>query len=185
MSITEDYQEQLSLHSAFLKFMKELTGFAFESNLLVYAGAIYDTSTYHVSKTLTSYLSIFSKLKLCQKPVAFVQKANNLPLPKWCTDDVIKYSEELFALSLNSWSWTQKLKRLNSGALLRKILKNMNLNNDTTNPNKMYLYSGHDVTLSALTRAQNITTFKIPPPGSAIIIEKYKDTQNVDYTKVN
>lgn len=61
----------------------------------------------------------------------------------------------------------------------------MNSNSKTEKPKKMFLYSGHDVTLAALTRAQNITSFRIPPAGSAIIIEKYRDTQAAEYVKVN
>lgn len=61
----------------------------------------------------------------------------------------------------------------------------MSENRNAKVPKKIYLYSSHDVTLAAFTRAQNITSFSVPPVGSAIIVEKYKDTQKIEYVKVS
>lgn len=108
----------------------------------------------------------------------------NLPLPMWCTDDIYNTLEEMFVFSLDAMSMTQKLKRLNGGILIRQMLENISRNNNSTGTEKIYLYSSHDLTLAGFTRAQKMMTFKFPPFGSAIIMEKYTDNQNNKYIKV-
>lgn len=94
-------------------------------------------------------------------------------------------SGELFSFGIDSMSSTQKLKRLNGGTLIRRFLEDIKENNIASKPRKIYLYSGHDVTLAAFTKAQNITSFDIPPFGSAVVVEKYRDDRNIEYIKVS
>ena len=108
----------------------------------------------------------------------------NLTLPRWYSDDLLKPIMELFEIGLDTMSLTQRLKRINGGTLIRKVIENINANNNSSEP-KIYLYSTHDLTLAAFTRAQGVDSFKHPPYGSAIIVEKYRDDKNMEYIKVN
>lgn len=108
----------------------------------------------------------------------------NLPLPTWCTDEIFKCNEDLFKTYLDALFLTPTLKRMVSGGLSKRVLENMNSNRKYVAPRKIFMFSCHDVTLAVFARAHNISIFKLPPFGSAIIVEKYKDSQMAEYVRV-
>jgi len=108
----------------------------------------------------------------------------NLTLPEWCTDEVYRKMQDIIVLEYEIRSYTTQLKRLNGGMLIKKFLENMNLNNESTNPRKMYIYSGHEVNLAAFARAHNISEPRLPDYGSMFIFEKLRDEENNLYIRV-
>lgn len=109
----------------------------------------------------------------------------NLPLPNWYTDSVYENLEKSFKLTLDGMSWTPQLKRLNGGTLVKKFIENINDNRDADKPKKIYLYCTHDLTLYGFSKAQDFEAFYLSPFGSALIMEKYTDSQKSEYLKVS
>lgn len=89
---------------------------------------------------------------------------------------------ELFIIGLESMSLTQKLKKLNGGTMVKQVLENINKN--SVNRKKIFLYSTHDLTLSAFLIANGIEITKPVEFGSAIIVESYKDDQHDVFIRV-
>ena len=113
-----------------------------------------------------------------------MQKNRNETFLSWFTDEVEKTLEDLIVLAYEYFSFTPRLKRLNGGVMVREIVKNLDVKHCNSNSKKMYLYGTHDFTIAAITRALDIETFKMPPFGSAVIIEKYKSEFKSEYIKV-
>lgn len=82
-------------------------------------------------------------------------------------------------------SLTAQLRRLNGGTLVRQFIENINSNRQAGVPKKMYLYSAHDLTLHAFSKAQDFEAFNLPPYGSALIMEKYTDSKTSEYLRVS
>ena len=93
--------------------------------------------------------------------------------------------KEIAGFSLDSWSSTRELKRINGGHFIKMFLKNMNLDDAAINPRKMYLYSGHDYNLYGVLRSQGIDTIKFLDFASALILEKLKDAKDHIYVRVS
>ena len=109
----------------------------------------------------------------------------NLPLPDWYTDEVERTMMEVERFTLDSWSSTTELKRINGGHFIKTFLENMNLDNAVINPRKMYLYSGHDCNLYGVLRSQGIDTIKYTDFASAVILEKLRDAKDQFYVNVS
>ncbi|XP_029165961.1 venom acid phosphatase Acph-1-like [Nylanderia fulva] len=145
----KEVRDKIAIYKDFYKFFSEKTGLVIEEPLFVY----------EVFNLLTA------------------QKAMNLTLPEWCTDEVYRKMQDILVLEYDIRSYTTQLKRLNGGTLIKKFIDNMNVNNHHTNPRKMYVYSGHEVNLAAFARVHNISEPRIPGYGSTFIFEKLRDEQ--------
>lgn len=82
-------------------------------------------------------------------------------------------------------SLTPELSKLNIGPLVRRFVENMDVNEEVTNPRKIYLYSGHELNIAAYTRSHGIKEFRYPDYSSAVILEKLRDSQNELYVRVS
>lgn len=108
----------------------------------------------------------------------------NLTLTKWYTEENFAKLTKLAKFYLNSLSYTDTLKRLNGGSLLKRFIENMNHHNMKSAHRKIYLYSGHDKTVYSFLKANNITLSWMPDYGSSVIVEKLSDERNRVYVKV-
>ncbi|KAI4497965.1 hypothetical protein M0802_006789 [Mischocyttarus mexicanus] len=127
-------------------------------------------------KTLNEAYEIFNLLAS--------QKAMNLTLPEWCTENIYKKLEDIVFLEYEIRSYTPKLKRLTGGMLIRQFIENMNINEERKNPRKIYLYSGHEINIAAFTRAHDIHIPKLPSYGSTIIVEKLRNIEGKLFIKM-
>ncbi|XP_058791959.1 venom acid phosphatase Acph-1-like [Phymastichus coffea] len=108
-----------------------------------------------------------------------------LPLAKWYTPDVREHLEELVELALDTLiTGTKEMQKLGAGSLVKTFIGNLNLNGKNEKPKKMYLYAGHDVNLHLFARAHGLQPFRIPPFGSAVILEKFHDPKNQTYVRL-
>ncbi|XP_058801270.1 venom acid phosphatase Acph-1-like isoform X2 [Phymastichus coffea] len=112
-----------------------------------------------------------------------VHKEMNLPMPSWYTDELYSDLNEAKEFYLNALSYTDILKKLNGGPIVRRFLKNMNDTHWKTNKRKIYLYSAHDKTLHAFLKVHDVLDVKQPKYGATIILEKYRGEQNQSYVR--
>ncbi|XP_011499456.1 PREDICTED: venom acid phosphatase Acph-1-like [Ceratosolen solmsi marchali] len=101
------------------------------------------------------------------------QRSMNLSLPNWCPEGVFNLLNEIAYLHFNLESYTQALKILNGGPLVRRFLESM-LRSKSRNNIKIYLYSGEDHNVAAFSRALDRRFPRVPNYGNAIILEKYR-----------
>lgn len=85
---------------------------------------------------------------------------------------------EISIISMQAATLTFELKMMNAGLLLKEMLENIN----NKNHQKIYLYSGHDLTVMALTESLEIENFGFPGFGSALILETWLDIKNKNET---
>ncbi|XP_011310110.1 venom acid phosphatase Acph-1 [Fopius arisanus] len=100
-----------------------------------------------------------------------------LPLPNW-TRGIFPEGgvKELALLNLRIKSYTQRLKTLNGGMILRNFTGNMQNAIDETEPNaKMVLLSGHDENIAGLLITLGVFESDHPQYSSAIFMELLED----------
>lgn len=108
----------------------------------------------------------------------------NLPLPEWCTDEVYEKLQATVKIEYDIRSHTPFMKRLNGGALIKRFIQNIKVNEMRDRPRKIYLYSGHEVNIAAVVQALNLSEPELPPYGCAIILEKLRDSTGKSYIRV-
>lgn len=109
-----------------------------------------------------------------------MQKIFKTPMPKWWTKELGEEIRKAAKFYLETLSYNPELIKLNGGAMVKRMLRNMN----STSKRKVYLYSGHEFTVYALAKAHKVTLDQSPPFGSALILEKHRDAQGHSYVKV-
>lgn len=118
----------------------------------------------------------------------FIEKKYNLTTPK----EVESYWDEFeeFALTALQWVYgSPKILKLRAGPLLQNMIENMNrkINGDMPK-RKVQVYSSHDINISALLLALNITDVARPPYGATLLIELHQmsdDTKSVRLLYLN
>lgn len=108
-----------------------------------------------------------------------------IPSPDWYTLEVKQLFEDLKLTLKDPYTATSKLRRLGPGPLIKTLVDNMNLKKIYKNPRKIYLYSGHGSNVEMFYRAHNIKQFRYPPFGSAMILEKLRDSNDRIYVRVS
>lgn len=88
-------------------------------------------------------------------------------------------------LYLNSLAYTPALARITGGPLVRLMIENLQATINNLDARKIYLFSGHEYTVDAVTKAHNVTFLKTPPFSSAFIHETHKDELGNVYVKVD
>lgn len=111
----------------------------------------------------------------------------NLTLPEW-TNEI--YPEPLYSLASKVYGYLNTnpdVRRINSGYLLAKILKDtVSKIQNILKPaeRKMFLYSGHETTLGFMLDTLGVFKPHIPPYGSAILFEVHRKNDQ-HFIKVN
>lgn len=111
----------------------------------------------------------------------------NLSRPKWLTEEALENLENLVSKNYDYIKISESLKKIVAGPMIEKFLHNIkNSNKKRNGGKKIYLYSGHDYNIAAITRVHNFIDIpRIPDFGSGIIIEKLRGKDNQVYLRVN
>ena len=102
----------------------------------------------------------------------------------WTPEEQLKVVEQLFPSREMAFRYSYDspvIKRLKAGGLVRELNKNIESLVKDRNNMKLYVYSAHDTTLTALMMALDIFNGKIPPYGATLLIElheKWNSAQN-------
>lgn len=110
------------------------------------------------------------------------QKISNLKLPEWVVENEEKM-KNLATLGLAAFTFTNSTKRLKGGPLLGEVVKHVSqkvlglLKPDR----KLFLYSGHDLTLVSVIRALGFEEGFKPEYGASIIFELHQPLDEGDH----
>jgi hypothetical protein len=112
----------------------------------------------------------------------FIEKENNMNLPKWAQDNYEKIIE-LGSYIYHFYYLTNEQARLVAGGILNQL--RVNIQTKTTNyssvKSQLSLYSSHDTYVAALVKLLNLTEhIRQPPYLAAIILELHKSSNNQD-----
>ncbi|KAK9302832.1 hypothetical protein QLX08_005321 [Tetragonisca angustula] len=111
------------------------------------------------------------------------QESLNITLPEWATEEVQTKMKPIVELEYQIRSYNTLMKRLNGGHLVQEFIKNMNAKRNQTSP-KVYVYSGHEINVAAFAKAHNFVEPEIPSFGSAIIVEKLRDSKGKHFVQL-
>ncbi|KAK1137346.1 hypothetical protein K0M31_001858 [Melipona bicolor] len=111
------------------------------------------------------------------------QESMNITLPEWATEKVQKKMIPIVKLEYEIQSYNMLMKRINGRHLVKKFIKNMDAKTNQTSP-KIYVYSGHKVNIAAFAKTHNLIEPKIPSFGSAIIVEKLRNSTGKHFVQI-
>lgn len=109
----------------------------------------------------------------------------DLPGPEWLTKDVMSRLVDYYRMYIDLESARPNLKKLNAGAIVKKLLENVKQNNVRNVDRKIYLYGVHDTHVGALARTLKIPDHKVPSYGSTIVLEKLRSNLGHEYVRVS
>ena len=110
----------------------------------------------------------------------------NLTTPEWATNETIQTLKDLYETGKDIEAYNDKLKKFSGGPMIHEFLKNVKAQDTKRNKRKIYLYGGHDINLAHVQRTLGIKKyFGYPNYGSAIIFEKYRNSKNHKFVRVN
>lgn len=109
----------------------------------------------------------------------------NLPAPEWLTKDVMLGLKGYYKMYMDFESARPILKRLNAGAIVKKLLRNIKRNDIRDIDRKIYLYSVHDSHVGGLARTLKIPDHQVPVYGSTIVLEKLRSNLGNEYVRVS
>ncbi|XP_015524620.2 venom acid phosphatase Acph-1 [Neodiprion pinetum] len=114
------------------------------------------------------------------------QMAANLVLPEW-TKEIYPDGQlyEAATVQYESASFTNNLKKLNGGPLVRKISEDMSAVRSGTTPadRKIYLYSSHETNIGAVLNTLGVYEPHVPQYSSGIVVELW-EKKNEYFVKV-
>ncbi|CAD1479973.1 unnamed protein product, partial [Heterotrigona itama] len=143
------------------------------------------------NKQLFDYLDYYTGINMTVDPIfsTYVlhhflksQESMNIAFPEWATNEVQKQMIPIVELEYEILSYNVLMKRINGGHLVKEFIKNMNAK---ANPSpRIYVYSGHEVNIAAFAKAHNFIEPRIPSFGSAIIVEKLRDSIGKHFVQI-
>uniref|UniRef100_A0A0N5CE58 Acid phosphatase 5 n=1 Tax=Strongyloides papillosus TaxID=174720 RepID=A0A0N5CE58_STREA len=97
-------------------------------------------------------------------------------LPSWVNETVMHKIIQLYDISSKYIYHTDILKRLKAGPLFREIMKRLNkkINGQLDRREKLYVYSAHDTSVSAILSSFGITPDIFPLYASLVLVELHK-----------
>lgn len=131
-----------------------------------------------------------------------LQHLHNLTLPSWANSTVYEKLQLFKGLSFIWNVQTEEMKRLKVGPLLRRLLEEMKAKVDASylilgdddgefddiqpyedpiSYRKMYIYAGHDSTITAFLETLKLFQPHVPPYASALILELHKEPGTNDF----
>ncbi|XP_020285852.1 venom acid phosphatase Acph-1-like [Pseudomyrmex gracilis] len=166
------------------RYIREFKAFLRQRSTQALINRYQDTLTYltkHTGKTIDRPYSVLHLYNLFKE-----QSANNLTLPEWTKTVYPKPMDEIAALSFKFASYTDTLKRLNGGMMLRRIVNDIEEHQagKALPDRKAFLFSSHELNVAALVYALGINEVKLPAYGSTVIVETYRDKLGLYYIKV-
>ncbi|GJQ66093.1 hypothetical protein Trydic_g5771 [Trypoxylus dichotomus] len=133
---------------------------------------LYNYLSQHTGDTIQSILAVEFLYNTLE-----IEYLNNLTLPEWTKMVFPNKMKNLAALSLAMFTKTDFMKRMHGGALVKEIIDNIKRKRaGILKPNrKIFLYSGHDLTVVSLMRILGFGELLKPEFGAAIFIEHHKE----------
>ena len=111
----------------------------------------------------------------------YLQKCHNLSIKKCFTEEILEKLAEASALHYDMLTGNPTLLKLSNGLLIKKFIENMK----DAKGRQIFLYSGHDVNITGVSKAHKFDIpKKLPDFGATLILEKYKDANQEIYVKV-
>lgn len=88
------------------------------------------------------------------------EKDFKLPLPDWADEVLSEPLQEIAAMNLALFSWTEEMKKIMAGPVIADLTNNMlerlKQPREGSIAKNIYIYSGHDLTISTITRSLNL-----------------------------
>ncbi|XP_077999647.1 prostatic acid phosphatase-like [Glandiceps talaboti] len=107
------------------------------------------------------------------------ETVENKTIPEWVTKDVAKKLKDLmdYTYELMHDNNDTAMRRLSRGVLLNEVVEHMKMKAAyPDNPAyKMYMYSGHDTTVSGFLSAMTVFNYMWPPTASCVIVELHRE----------
>ncbi|XP_059491022.1 uncharacterized protein LOC132205771 [Neocloeon triangulifer] len=111
--------------------------------------------------------------------ILILQKELGLPLPEWASDQVLQSMKQLAINSLAAFTHTKFMQKIKGGPLLSEIQDRMQKKKSGEGRLKLFMVSGHDLTLVNLLRALGFTDDPWKPNFSAsLLVELHRIEKN-------
>lgn len=108
----------------------------------------------------------------------FIEELNGLKLPDWTKQVYPHPMKEKASVSMATFAWNKVMQRLHGGNFVIEILKIFNDKiKGKLEEKKLYLFSGHDITISVIWRTFGFEEFILPSFGASLIWELHRDMQ--------
>ncbi|KAF6213075.1 hypothetical protein GE061_010789 [Apolygus lucorum] len=101
----------------------------------------------------------------------YIESLYGLPLPLWTREIYPQAMAELVGIGSALPTWTDLLKRLKCGFLLKTLLEKMKWKLNGTLLENISVYSGHDSTIACLLNSMGVFDFDLPPFASSVLLE--------------
>ncbi|RZF40050.1 hypothetical protein LSTR_LSTR002453 [Laodelphax striatellus] len=128
-----------------------------------------DLYTYLTSHSGTNISTINGVRKLYS--TLRCEEVNGYTLPLWAEKVYPDKMRNIVELSIASNTWTDLLKRLRGGPLLKEILGNLKSKSSGESQKKMHFYSIHDTGIVSLYRSLGFEKMILPDYGATFIFE--------------
>ncbi|XP_064613688.1 testicular acid phosphatase homolog [Liolophura sinensis] len=145
-------------------------------------------------KKLIDYLADKSGMKATVPDIAqlydifFCQKQNNLTQywPEWMNNTMFRTLKEFQDKVVTVSHSVPEINRFLGGPIVARMVKNMKTRlEDKESPLRMYMFSAHDTTVSALLSALQVFNPTVNPPYiSCVMVELYQRADNSSYVQV-
>lgn len=114
------------------------------------------------------------------------ERSHNMTLAPWVNETVYNRIVDLDSVQMELLYDGKEMRRLKGGPLLKQFITNMQAltSNSTADVPKMFMYSGHDTTITALLSALDLFPGRSPEYASLVLMELHQDTQNQYYINI-
>lgn len=109
----------------------------------------------------------------------------NIPKPQWVTPLLQRGMEDVTEFAYDLMSFTTTMKRLAGGPIIRQFIENMNLDGKHEKPQKIFLYSAHDLNVASFVKASGFKYPEIPYYCSMIVFEKLRHKNGAKFVRVS
>ncbi|XP_050729847.1 prostatic acid phosphatase-like [Eriocheir sinensis] len=104
----------------------------------------------------------------------YIESLYNLTLPNWAKE-VYDRMKEINNFSFKLMAYTQELKRLRAGPLIKEFGHNMKVRTaGSASQTKMFMYSGHDKTVASLLEGLGVFNGVAPPYIATVLVELHR-----------
>lgn len=109
-----------------------------------------------------------------------IEDDNGLELPTWTKSVYPHKLKSLAARSLSIFTETVPMRRMKGGVLIKDIVEHTQKKLENNLKQKMFLYSGHDISLTNVLRALGFVEDFKPEYGAALILEGHSVQNNFE-----
>jgi hypothetical protein len=109
----------------------------------------------------------------------FCELEHHLRMPSWCSNETLQALQEFGMFGLRKFLEGNEARRLNSGVFIGHLIDNMQKKSAGKGSvaHKMFVYSAHDTTVSAVLNGLGLGVDELPTYASALLIELYSENR--------